>query len=359
MSRLGIFDCFCGLGGLSLGAEYAGHEVVGGLDVSPDAVVTYSKNFPGKIGIRADITKISAEVALKTAGIKRSEIDVVAGGPPCQSFSINNHKRGASDPRSQLINNYFDYVDYLNPKWLVLENVPGLKSISNGKLLQNFLCEIVNRGFHPACVEVNAKDFGVPQSRRRLVIIASKAKTKARKLGSQLVAEHADVVSVWDAISDLPRQPSAEAVYVTKSATPFQRLMRGRKRGHIGSHFGHVLGPANLERVKHIPQGGNWRDIPRQLLPKGMQRASLSDHTTRYGRLSPNRPSYTILTKCDPHWGCYFHPFEDRVITIREAARIQSIPDSVIFPLNIAAAYRLVGNAVPPLLAKAIFNKIT
>jgi DNA (cytosine-5)-methyltransferase 1 len=111
------------------------------------------------------------------------------------------------------------------------------------------------------------------------------------------------------------------------------------------------LGRINLERLKYIPPGGSWRNIPRELLPKGMKRARRSDHTRRYGRLHPEDVSGTVLTKCDPHWGSFFHYKQDRVISVREAARIQSFPDWFVFTGSLTEQYRQIGNAVPPLLA--------
>lgn len=124
------------------------------------------------------------------------------------------------------------------------------------------------------------------------------------------------------------------------------------------NHSCNGLGPVNLERLKYIPQGGSWRDIPHDMLPTGLKRARRSDHTKRYGRLSPDALCSTILTKCDPHWGSFFHPTQDRVLSVREAARIQSFPDDYRFLGSLQEQYEQVGNAVPPLMAKAIGEEI-
>jgi DNA (cytosine-5)-methyltransferase 1 len=127
---------------------------------------------------------------------------------------------------------------------------------------------------------------------------------------------------------------------------------------YVYNHSCNALGRINLERLKHIPQGGSWRDIPFDLLPAGLKRARRSDHTRRYGRLAPDGLCSTILTKCDPHWGSFFHPTQDRVISVREAARIQSFPDRHRFTGSVTQQYEQVGNAVPPLLACAIGKTI-
>ena len=166
---------------------------------------------------------------------------------------------------------------------------------------------------------------------------------------------------MWDAISDLPKLDSGQSIddaeYSIEQQSELQQILReGSEK--IYNHACAKLGKANLDRLKYIPQGGSWRDIPHDMLPKGLQRARRSDHTKRYGRLHPDALCSTILTKCDPHWGSFFHPTQDRAISVREAARIQSFPDKYIFTGNLTQQFEQVGNAVPPLMAKAIGEKI-
>ena len=142
--------------------------------------------------------------------------------------------------------------------------------------------------------------------------------------------------------------------YRTAPQNDFQRAIRGVSN-RVTHHEAARLGAINLERMSHIPSGGNWTDIPVDLLPKGMQRARRSDHTKRYGRVKPDGlAASTILTKCDPHWGAYFHYGKERAFTVREAARIQTFPDSFQFSGSRVEQYEQVGNAVPPILATAI-----
>jgi len=145
--------------------------------------------------------------------------------------------------------------------------------------------------------------------------------------------------------------------YGSHATTEYQRLMRG-KSTKLFNHVAGQLSKQNLERVRHIPPGGSWRDIPQDLLPKGMKRARRSDHTRRYGRVDPDGLSGTVLTKCDPHWGSFFHYEQDRALTVREAARIQSFPDEYRFYGSRVSQYEQVGNAVPPLLAKTLAEHI-
>jgi DNA (cytosine-5)-methyltransferase 1 len=165
---------------------------------------------------------------------------------------------------------------------------------------------------------------------------------------------------VTDAISDLPAITDNDEK-VTKYASPpktdYQKQLRNGQK-IVRNHRRSNLSPINMQRLKFIPQGGSWRDIPHDLLPNGMKRAKRSDHTKRYGRLHPDGMCSTILTKCDPHWGSFFHPTEDRVISVREAARIQSFPDRYVFLGSMGQQYEQVGNAVPPLLAKELGQQI-
>jgi DNA (cytosine-5)-methyltransferase 1 len=239
-----------------------------------------------------------------------------------------------------------------------MENVPGFASIEGGAFLKSLLRSVRARGYHSAFHIVDASDFGVPQRRRRLVVLANRDGKKLQAAMDKLRERRGHLVTVGDALGDLPEKAACVASYRCKPSGDFQRAMRIRKGKSVQDHVASGLGPTNLARIKHVPPGGNWRNIPRRLLPLGMKRARLSDHTTRYGRLRSDRPAFTLLTKCDPHWGCYLHPTQDRVLTVREAARLQSIPDHVRFSDRLNANYRLVGNAVPPLLAKGILEII-
>jgi DNA (cytosine-5)-methyltransferase 1 len=168
-------------------------------------------------------------------------------------------------------------------------------------------------------------------------------------------------VPVRDAIGDLPPLAIREGGEITNySLTPntrYQKAMR-QKSNKLYNHFAGTLSSENLERLQHIPPGGSWRDIPHDLLPRGMKKARRSDHTRRYGRLDPNGLSGTVMTKCDPHWGSFFHWSQNRALTVREAARIQSFPDTYRFYGSRVSQYEQVGNAVPPLLAKVLADHI-
>ena len=351
-----VFDCFCGLGGLSLGAELAGFEIIGGVDADKAAAAMYSRTFPGKLALENDLLKERPSDVLRNAGISRGDVDVLVGGPPCQPYSINNHQRGTDDARCALVDSYLEFVSVLQPRWLLIENVPGFASIEHGRFLQWLLRALRSRRYFADFAILEATRFSVPQRRKRLVIIAGKARAKLREVLAALQEHKGDVFNVGQAFADLPIEQGEHAAYRSEPMNSFQIIMRHGQGRVVQGHLATNLGVRNLRRIQHVPPGGNWRDIPRRFLPPGMRRARLSDHTTRYGRLHKRRPAFTLLTKCDPHWGCFVHPTRDRVITVREAARLQSIPDHVEFLDSLVTNYRLIGNAVPPLLGKGILK---
>jgi DNA (cytosine-5)-methyltransferase 1 len=168
-------------------------------------------------------------------------------------------------------------------------------------------------------------------------------------------------VTVGEAIGDLPRLEIGEGAetvgYTVAPHSDYARMMRNPE-GVTYNHFGAGLSKQNIERMKYVKPGGSWRDIPHRLLPKGMQRARKSDHTKRYGRLRNDGLAGTVMTKCDPHWGSVFLPDQERSLTVREAARFQSFPDSYRFLGPRVSQYEQVGNAVPVLMAKAIAGQI-
>lgn len=358
MLKRTALDLFCGMGGLSIGAELAGFEVLGGIDNDAVALGSYARTFRGKIALHADLLNESPEQVLRRAGTRRGDVDLLIGGPPCQPFSVYNHSRSSLDPRAKLFVKFLHYVTTLLPRMVVVENVPGLLSIADGFLWAHLVRSLRGRGYISAFRVLDASLLGVPQRRRRLVLIGSRESQDIVTILDHLGETRLPRVTVSAAFGDLPIAVGDGISYRRKPSNAFQRLMRARAGAQVHEHRGMSLGQKNLKRIAHVPPGGNWRNIPRRLLPPGMQRARPEDHTTRYGRLHRMRPSFTLLTKCDPHWGCFIHPDSDRVITIREAARLQSIPDHVRPSGTLTEQYRMIGNAVPPLLAREVLEML-
>ena len=377
-------DLFAGAGGLSTGLELAGFHSLFANELSSSYAETLKKSHPDTEVETGDIREVDASAVRRGLGLAQGELDLLAGGPPCQGFSINAPKRSLEDERNHLFKDYLRFAEEFHPKFILIENVPGMISFERGQTVQEILLALGSLGYQADVRVLFAPHYGIPQARWRTIILANRigieplamfpvpkffaegrANFTTTLLSKSVVLDFASVrhaalrsfVNVGDAISDLPpiENGGGEMVcnYQAGPQSEYQTLLRDDNCSVV-NHQCARLGQVNLERLKHIPPGGSWRDIPHELLPKGMQRARRSDHTKRYGRLHPEQLGSTILTKCDPHWGTYVHPTQDRVLSVREAARIQSFPDRVRFFGSLTEQYEQVGNAVPPLFAREI-----
>ncbi|NJM34825.1 MAG: DNA cytosine methyltransferase [Rhodomicrobium sp.] len=330
-------------------------------DIDPAAAQTFAHTHPSAKFISGPIGDLTSEDFLKATGLERGQLDILAGGPPCQAFSVYNHKRGLHDARSELFRDYLRIVEGLQPKWIVMENVTGILSCGAGRAVEDIRESLERLGYNVEMRTLKAEEYGVPQERRRVFFVGN-------RMGLPIVwpqATHGPgllpFINVSDAISDLPALKNGEnngkKTYRSKPKSAYQKELREGAAAPL-NHDAAKLQAINIERMKYIPQGGSWRDIPFDLLPAGMKRARRCDHTKRYGRLHPKGLASTILTKCDLHWGPYIHPEQDRILTVREAARFQSFPDWFEFCGSRTEQYVQVGNAVPPLLGRRIAEAI-
>ncbi len=372
-------DLFCGAGGLTEGFRQEGFRCLYGNDNNPFAIETFKHNHPDTWADLSPIEQANTRSIRRKLGLRKGELSVLTGGPPCQGFSINAPDRFLDDPRNALFKHYLRFIDEFEPQALVFENVPGMLSLADGHIFERVLKELEERRYRLSARILFAGHYGVPQERWRLIILGTRcgsalqhpepthyAAGRANFRGGRTMTLRLVPldkmrlkagVTVADAISDLPRLKMGEGGetvrYDRKAASDYAKLMRnGDKETY--NHLAAVLAPQNIARLKYIKPGGSWRDIPHHLLPKGMQRARTSDHTKRYGRLRADGLAGTIMTKCDPHWGPVFLPDQDRSLTVREAARLQSFPDCYRFLGPRVSQYEQVGNAVPVLMAKAI-----
>jgi DNA (cytosine-5)-methyltransferase 1 len=356
MKRTAI-DLFCGAGGLSEGFRQAGFHILAGNDIEEAAGRTYSSTHHEAQFLSGPIQSISPDDLMGAAGLAPGELDVLIGGPPCQAYSVYNHQRGVHDARADLFREYLRQVEGLQPKWVVMENVTGITSIANGSIPDTIKAEFSRLGYRVEHATLKSEEYGVPQERRRIFFIGTKTDASIQFPEKTHGPNLDRFTTIWDALSDLPSVENGEDPGIIDYATPpdgwYQQYVRGNAL-KVHNHAAPKLGDINLKRLQHIPQGGSWRDIPFDLLPAGMKRAKRSDHTKRYGRMSPDGLSCTILTKCDIHWGAYIHPDQNRAITVREAARIQSFPDWFVFLGSKTDQYVQVGNAVPPLLGRKV-----
>lgn len=373
-------ELFAGAGGLSCGLKQAGFLPLLANELVPQYAETYKLNHPDTEMLVGDVRRVCEMNIKSRLGVEEGEIDLVAGGPPCQGFSINAPIRSLDDDRNHLFKDFLRVVSAIKPKAVLIENVPGIISMGKGTVVEQIYKELHELGYNVKHLILFAGHYGVPQMRFRTVFIGVRGRTtpiifpepeyNARAVANFTGAQELCMfvpplfalqlkphTTVWNALSDLPvianGLTTSPSDYRCSPENDFQKYLRADGTA-LSAHYCAKIAEINLERLKHIPQGGSWRDIPVDLLPAGLKRARRSDHTKRYGRLHPDALCSTVLTKCDPHWGSFFHPTQDRVISVREAARIQSFPDSYRFTGSITQQYEQVGNAVPPLLGKAI-----
>lgn len=335
----------------------AGFTVLAGNDLFEAAGETFASTHPHAKFIGCPIQELAVEHLMKETGLRRGELTLLVGGPPCQAYSVYNHQRSMFDSRATLFREYLRIVDGLRPEWIVMENVTGIYSIGDGEAVRAIKSELAALGYSVKEKILKSEDYGVPQERRRVVFIGNRIGAPVSHPQPTHGPGAIPYVTIRDAIGDLPVLKNGEDrgtdCYAAEPACDYQRKMRGNAVT-VTNHAAPRLGGVNVQRLAHIPAGGSWRDIPFDLLPAGMKRAKRSDHTKRYGRMTWEGLSCTVLTKCDVHWGAYIHPEQDRAISVREAARLQSFPDSFEFAGSKTEQYVQVGNAVPPLLGKAI-----
>ena len=342
-----IIDLFAGVGGLSLGFELSGFEVVLANEYDPSIANAYVRNRQNANMIVADITKLSIE---ETFSKFVGKTDVIVGGPPCQGFSQKGSRKTIHDPRNFLFKYFFDVVALVKPKYFVMENVPNLLTAENGYFRKE-IEELFNGIGYTLNAEVlNAVDFGVPQSRRRTCIIG--------RLGAKKVKMPEPVskrVTIWDAISDLAYLESGEGCEEQAYRFPVQSAYQEMLRGDSNVLFNHVAtnhSAIALERLQMIPPNCGKEVLPEEHLTKSV-------YSGTWTRMVQDEESVTITTRFDtPSSGKFTHPYLNRAITVREAARIQSFPDWFRFYGTKTSQMKQVGNAVPPLLAKAIANAI-
>ncbi|SRR6266568_716396 len=375
---LRTIDLFCGAGGITEGFRQAGYVCLYGNDCMEEAIQTFTKNHPAAWADPRPIEEIDPAAIRRKLGLAKGDLEVLVGGPPCQGFSINAPERFLSDSRNALFKHYSRFLEEFEPRSFLFENVPGLLSLGDGKVFKQIVCEFEKLGYSVTAKILFASHYGVPQERWRLILLGSIyadiippepthfAAGRANFRGGGTMTfqlNDADrrrlrpMVTVGEALSDLPRLKMGEGEEVVRydrnASSEYARQIRNPE-GITYNHFASKLSKQNVERMKHVKPGGSWRDIPFELLPKGMQRARKSDHTKRYGRLHKDRLAGTVMTKCDPHWGAVFLPDQNRALTVREAARLQSFPDAYQFLGPRVSQYEQVGNAVPALMARAI-----
>lgn len=345
--KFNVLDLFCGAGGFSAGLDMVdGIKTVLGVDFDKQAIETFKKNFKGAVAINGDLTDDKTKTTvIETA--KKLSVNMIIGGPPCQGFSLKGKNLGMDDPRNFLFLEYWHLVDKLRPEIFVIENVKNLLNSENGYFRDQIIEKFSSLGYIINYGVLNAKNYGVPESRERAIIIGSLSCSIDLPKGCD------EFVTVREAISDLAYLNSGEGSfemdYINPPESKYQKMLRGTKLfNHSATNHNKVA----LDKLAMIPPEGDKSSLPKEL--HGKQKFS-----TTWSRLQWDTFSPTIDTRFDtPSNGRNSHPFLNRAITPREAARIQSFHDNFVFYGTKSAICKQIGNAVPPLLAKAIGESI-
>lgn len=330
-------DLFCGAGGFSVGLERAGFDVRLAVDSWRLATDTYATNFKHPV-LCDDLSTMSGRELLRHARAKKGEIDLVVGGPPCQGFSIQRIGPD-QDARNSLVLEYARLLGEIAPRLFVMENVPGLTGKRGSELFQAFLDAVDEAGYETEAHVVNAADYGAPQLRKRVVVLGWRYSDSGPFMLPAPKCSPEAYATVQDAIGNLPPPPPPEKL------NPHDPLHRQTR-----------LSELNRERLRHIPPGGGMENLPVHLrVACHKVGADKIGHRYVYGRLAADRPAATITARFDSFTrGKFAHPVEDRNITLREGARLQTFPDTFQFKGNQEEIACQIGNAVPPILAEAL-----
>lgn len=343
-------DIFSGAGGLSLGAEMAGIQIRFAVEKDKSAAETYSYNHPGILMLQEDIHHISPRDYIG----EYNEPLIVFGGPPCQGFSLSNTKtRNMQNPNNSLFEEFVRFVADLKPDWFVFENVEGFLRFEKGETRNVVKKCFEDLGYQVSDTILIASDYGVPQNRNRYFMVGS-----AHGIDFEFPQKHKEVYSVEDAIGDLPILVNGQMDDVLpyrKTLCEIGKYAKMMRNGSENATQNYVSKNAEyvLERYKYISQGQNWKAIPVELMGNYANRNNC--HSGIYKRLVAYKPSVVISNY---RKNMLIHPFQDRGLSVREAARLQSFPDTFLFKGSIMHIQQQIGNAVPPLLAKAVFDKI-
>lgn len=343
---------FAGAGGMSLGARWAGVRVVAAVERDINAAKTFARNTPGAHVLARDIrTVVRADFAKEVHS--RREPLVIFGGPPCQGFSYSNQRtRNAENMSNWLLLDFLRIVSSLRPEWVVFENVTGFPTTAGGRFLDTLQSRLMRYGYSFVHADLQAATWGVPQRRTRFVLVASTTDSPQ----VPLPLKQTRLVTVGQAIRDLPQLPNGFngdwMPYRSKARSAFARRMRGQLSG---SHNHLVTRNAAyvIQRYEFVPPGGNWEDIPKRRMRNYADPDSC--HTGIYHRLRLDAPSVVLGNF---RKNMLIHPGQDRGLSVREAARLQSFPDWYRFEGSIGFQQQQVANAVPPILAKAVFGEL-
>lgn len=392
MSELNCLDLFAGCGGLTIGLGLAGIHVRWANEIDPHAAETYRWSHPKCTVYEEDVNLLYRRMLDRDKELPcPGQVDLIAGGPPCQGFSGYNRHRHTEDPRNSLVESFLDIVGHIKPRYVLMENVPGMLSLDKGRVPKLLLVALQSLGYQARLGIIQAGYYGVPQNRWRVFILAAAAGLtipdfplpvyefprttifgatafraniiKPPDSGGDLFWKPKPCITVGDSIGDLPAinngDGADEMPYELPPQCDFQKTARKGSKV-LYDHRCARLDKLMLTRCVAVPKrpGAGWLDLPEDLKPKNLLRHGDSRYANRFGRLYPGGIFNTILTRAFPYWSAVFHPNQNRVISVRESARAQGFPDRFRFSGPMSSRYRQVGNAVPPPLARAIACEI-
>ncbi len=363
---------FCGAGGCSLGFRQAGCSILYATDKDKAAVTTYKKNFPETICIQEDIENLDFAQILSELRLKTGELDVLIGGPPCQGFST----AGAcfwDDPRNHLLKSYVKALEIVKPKWFFMENVEGLLTSNKGIYIFEAVKAFIALGYQIRLEKIYSQEYGIPQRRKRVLIVGNRLGINFKmpeptiKISGQIF-RNSDI-TVNHAIRGLPDATADKTRILKYSSDPcddFELLLRGASAG-VDDHYFPMLNGIQLKRISALQPGQTMKDLPEHLqhesfkkranrrVADGMPTEKRGGAPSGLKRLKIDEPCLTITGAATRE---LIHPTENRPLTIRECARIQTFPDSFSFTGNASQKIQQIGNAIPPMLARIFAEHI-
>ena len=373
MTKPKAISLFCGAGGCSLGFKQAGYSILFANDKDSTAVETYKKNFPETMCSNEDIDNLDFEKVLEKIGVKAGEIDILIGGPPCQGFSTAG-SRFWDDPRNHLLKSYIMALRVIQPKWFLMENVEGLLTSNKGIYIYEASKAFIELGYFIRVEKIYSQEYGVPQRRKRVLVVGNKLGHEFKmpdpsiKVSGQIF-RNSDV-TISHAISSLPSATNDKNSFLKPVASPvrdaFDALLRGSAM-KITDHFFPKINGIQLERIMALLPGQTMKDLPEDLqhnsfkkranrrVADGMPTEKRGGAPSGLKRLIAEEPCLTITGAATRE---FIHPAEDRPLTIRESARIQTFPDDFVFCGNASQKIQQIGNAIPPMLARIFAEHI-
>ena len=367
MKKRKAISLFCGAGGCSLGFKMSGYDIVYATDIDKKAIETYQTNFPETLAENRDIKDIDFKHLLKKLNLQQGELDFLIGGPPCQGFSTAG-TRFWDDPRNSLLKEYVRCLNEIKPKWFLMENVEGLLTTKNGDYIYEASKAFIDLGYKIRIDKIYSHEYGVPQRRKRVFIIGNSLgidfdiPKPIYPLTGKIFKN--SKVTLDKALVNLPK-----ATHFKDEILKYDLDLKTEKifdyyknpKGLITDHYSPELSKIQLERVQHLNQGQSMRDLPAELqhdsfkkranrrVMDGVPSEKRGGAPSGIKRLFNNQPSLTITSAATRE---FIHPNEDRMLTIRESARIQTFPDEFIFCGSQSQKIQQIGNAIPPILAQ-------